>query len=49
MGEYMEGESIMISTRIDDVINTARHRLSTGQLEESLMVNEDIVEATVVG
>ena len=35
-------------TRLDDVINTAGHRLSTAQMEEVLLHHEDIVEAAVV-
>lgn len=35
--------------RIDDVINTAGHRLSTGQLEEIICNHEDIAECAVVG
>ena len=35
-------------TRLDDVINTAGHRLSTAQMEEVLLNHDDIVEAAVV-
>jgi propionyl-CoA synthetase len=35
-------------TRLDDVINTAGHRLSTYQMEEVLINHDDIVEAAVV-
>jgi len=35
-------------TRLDDVINTAGHRLSTYQMEEVLINHPDIVESAVV-
>lgn len=35
-------------TRIDDIINTAGHRLSTAQMEEVLLGHPEIVEAAVV-
>lgn len=35
-------------TRIDDIINTAGHRLSTAQMEEVLCSIPDIIEAAVV-
>ena len=35
--------------RIDDVINTAGHRLSTGQMEQTLMINPHVAEAIVIG
>lgn len=35
-------------TREDDVINTAGHRLSTGELEEALMKHDKIAEAIVI-
>jgi propionyl-CoA synthetase len=35
-------------TRLDDVINTAGHRLSTYQMEEVLINHSDIVESAVV-
>lgn len=37
-----------IMTRIDDIINTAGHRLSTAAMEEVLLKHKDIVEAAVV-
>ena len=36
-------------TRVDDVINTAGHRISTGRLEEVVIGHEMVVEAAVVG
>lgn len=36
-------------TRMDDVINTAGHRLSTGRLEEVINEHDRIVESAVLG
>jgi propionyl-CoA synthetase len=36
-------------TRVDDVINTAGHRISTGRLEEAVNEHEMVVESAVVG
>ena len=38
-----------ITGRIDDVINTAGHRLSTAEIESALVFHQDIAEAAVVG
>lgn len=38
-----------IMTRVDDVINTAGHRLSTGRLEEVINEHPSVVESAVVG
>lgn len=38
-----------IMSRADDVINTAGHRLSTGQMEEVIMSDPNIGEAVVIG
>lgn len=38
-----------IMTRMDDVINTAGHRLSTGRLEEVVNDHEKVVESAVIG
>lgn len=40
---------ISIMTRIDDVINTAGHRISTGRLEEVVNEHSLVVESAVVG
>jgi propionyl-CoA synthetase len=37
-----------VMTRIDDIINTAGHRLSTAAMEEVLLHHKDLVEAAVV-
>jgi propionyl-CoA synthetase len=36
-------------SRLDDIINTAGHRLSTAQMEEILLKHPQVVEAAVVG
>ena len=36
-------------TRVDDVINVAGHRLSTGQIEEVLARHNDVAECAVIG
>ena len=38
-----------IMTRVDDVINTAGHRISTGRLEEVVNEHPSVVESAVVG
>ena len=40
---------IYVMSRIDDVINVAGHRLSTGQMEEVIASHTDIAECAVVG
>ena len=40
---------LYVMSRIDDVINTAGHRLSTGQMEEVLASHPDVAECAVVG
>jgi len=55
-GYYTSGDAgyideqgyVHVMTRLDDVINTAGHRLSTYQMEEVLIAHPDIVEAAVV-
>ena len=39
-GYFDEDGYFYIMSRVDDVINTAGHRLSTGEMEEVLMKNE---------
>ena len=36
-------------TRIDDVINTAGHRISTGRIEEVVAEHKSVAECAVVG
>ena len=44
-----ENGYLHIMTRVDDVINTAGHRLSTGRLEEVINEHASVVESAVVG
>lgn len=56
-GHYLTGDGgfkdadgyVYIMGRNDDVMNVAGHRLSTGQLEESLASHPDVAECAVVG
>jgi propionyl-CoA synthetase len=40
---------VSVMTRVDDVINVAGHRLSTGQIEEVLGAHGDVAECAVIG
>ena len=40
---------VHIMTRMDDVINTAGHRISTGRLEEVINNHDSVVESAVIG
>ena len=40
---------VSVMTRVDDVINVAGHRLSTGQIEEVLGSHNDVAECAVIG
>ena len=40
---------VSVMTRVDDVINVAGHRLSTGQIEEVLASHNDVAECAVIG
>lgn len=48
-GNKDEHGYVHIMTRVDDVINTAGHRISTGRLEEAVNETPGIVESAVVG
>jgi propionyl-CoA synthetase len=56
-GYYLTGDAgvldeegyLWVMSRIDDVINVAGHRLSTGALEEALASNEHVAECAVIG
>jgi len=56
-GYYLTGDAgvmdedgyLWVMSRIDDVINVAGHRLSTGALEEALASDADVVECAVIG
>ncbi|EGR28695.1 propionate-- ligase, putative [Ichthyophthirius multifiliis] len=46
---YFDNDGYLnVMTRIDDVINTAGHRLSTAQIEECLLSHNSIVESAVI-
>ena len=40
---------VFVMTRVDDVINVAGHRLSTGAMEEILAAHPDVAECAVIG
>ena len=56
-GYYLTGDAgfkdedgyVSIMSRIDDIINVAGHRLSTGAMEEVLSSHPDVAECAVVG
>ena len=48
-GYFDEDGYIFIMGRIDDVINVAGHRLSTGSMEEILARHPDVAECAVLG
>jgi propionyl-CoA synthetase len=56
-GYYLTGDAgfidedgyVSVMSRIDDVINVAGHRLSTGALEEVLSAHRDVAECAVIG
>ncbi|MBX2803752.1 MAG: propionyl-CoA synthetase [Myxococcales bacterium] len=47
---YMDDDGyLFVMSRIDDVINVAGHRLSTGAMEEVLASQPDVAECAVIG
>ncbi len=56
-GYYLTGDAgyadeegyLYIMSRIDDIINVAGHRLSTGAMEEVLAAHPDVAECAVIG
>ncbi|MHB8868745.1 MAG: AMP-binding protein, partial [Thermoleophilia bacterium] len=49
-GGYIDEEGyIYIMGRVDDVINVAGHRLSTGRMEEVIATHADVAECAVLG
>ncbi len=47
---YLDGDGYLwIMSRIDDIINVAGHRLSTGAMEEVLAGHQDVAECAVIG
>lgn len=47
-GYYDNDGYLNVMTRLDDIINTAGHRLSTAQMEEVLIGHPAVSEAAVV-
>ena len=49
-GGYFDDDGyLFVMGRIDDVINVAGHRLSTGSMEEVLSTHPDVAECAVIG
>jgi propionyl-CoA synthetase len=49
-GGYLDEDGyLFVMGRIDDVINVAGHRLSTGAMEEVLATHPDVAECAVIG
>ncbi|MBF0219877.1 MAG: propionyl-CoA synthetase [Gammaproteobacteria bacterium] len=56
-GYYLSGDAgyrdedgyIWVMSRIDDIINVAGHRLSTGAIEEVIAAHPDVAECAVIG
>jgi propionyl-CoA synthetase len=48
-GYQDEDDYLWIMSRIDDIINVAGHRLSTGAMEEVLASHPDVAECAVIG
>jgi len=56
-GHYLTGDAgykdddgyLYIMSRVDDIINVAGHRLSTGAMEEVLSAHPDVAECAVIG
>ena len=56
-GHYLTGDAgykdedgyLYVMSRVDDIINVAGHRLSTGAMEEVLAAHPDVAECAVVG
>ncbi|MBM3539432.1 MAG: propionyl-CoA synthetase [Alphaproteobacteria bacterium] len=48
-GYIDEDGYVFVMTRVDDVINVAGHRLSTGAMEEVLAAHNDVAECAVIG
>jgi propionyl-CoA synthetase len=48
-GHFDEDGYLFVMGRVDDVINVAGHRLSTGAIEEVLASHADVAECAVIG
>ena len=48
-GHFDEDGYLFVMGRVDDVINVAGHRLSTGAMEEVITAHPDVAECAVIG
>ena len=48
-GHFDEDGYLFVMGRVDDVINVAGHRLSTGEIEEIIASHPDVAECAVIG
>ena len=48
-GHFDEDGYLFVMGRVDDVINVAGHRLSTGEIEEIVAAHPDVAECAVIG
>ncbi len=48
-GHFDDDGYLFVMGRVDDVINVAGHRLSTGEIEEILAAHPDVAECAVIG
>jgi propionyl-CoA synthetase len=48
-GHFDEDGYLFVMGRVDDVINVAGHRLSTGAMEEVIATHPDVAECAVIG
>jgi len=49
-GGFIDGDGyVFVMGRMDDVINIAGHRLSTGAMEEIIATHQDVAECAVIG
>ncbi len=48
-GHYDQDGYLFVMGRVDDVINVAGHRLSTGEIEEIIASHPDVAECAVIG
>jgi propionyl-CoA synthetase len=49
-GGYIDEDGyVFVMGRVDDVINVAGHRLSTGEMEEIVATHQDVAECAVIG
>lgn len=49
-GGYIDEDGyVYVMGRVDDVINVAGHRLSTGEMEEVIATHKDVAECAVIG